>query len=258
MYPQSIFAGVIVGFVLGFLGAGGTVVGLPIFLMFSNLNGHQVLGTNAAGVAMVAASIFVWRLYKKDVNLLIGIIFSLPGLLGIYIGTQLGLIYPGKKLIFLLGILLFFIAGWMLYLSFHKENTPSQNSENKPGQISKSNNFKRKIYLAIGAFLIGAVSGFFAIGGGFMIVPAIIFIAELELNDAAGTALLPITLFAALVGLEYFRAGDVNITMSSIMIIPGILSGAFGIWLAKHLSKKIMQRFFAFFLIAIGFYMILR
>ena len=258
MYLQSIFAGVIVGFVLGFLGAGGTVVGLPIFLMFTNLNGHHVLGTNAAGVAIVAASIFAWRLYKKDVNLVIGIIFSIPGLLGIYIGTQLGLIYPGKKLIFLLGILLFFIAGWMLYLSFHKENTPSPNSENKPGQISKSNNFNRKIYLVIGACVIGALSGFFAIGGGFMIVPAIILIAELELNDAAGTALLPITLFAALVGLEYFRAGDVNITMSSIMIIPGILSGAFGIWLAKHLSKKIMQRFFAIFLIAIGFYMILR
>ena len=74
MYLQSILAGIIVGFVLGFLGAGGTVVGLPIFLIFSNLPGHQVLGTNAAGVAMVAASIFAWRLYKKDVSLLIGVI----------------------------------------------------------------------------------------------------------------------------------------------------------------------------------------
>jgi uncharacterized protein len=257
MYLQSIFAGIMVGFVLGFLGAGGTVVGLPIFLIFSNFNGHQVLGTNAAGVAMVTASIFAWRLYKKDVDLLIGVIFSLPGLLGIYIGTQLGLLYPGKKLIFLLGIILFFIAGWMLYLSFRKVNKSSPNSENKPEQKSKSNNFKKKLYLGIAALFIGAVSGFFAIGGGFMIVPAIILIGGLELNDAAGTALLPITLFAALVG-EYFRAGDVNTTTSAIMILPGILSGGFGIWLAKHLPKIIMQSLFAVFLIAIGFYMVLR
>ena len=142
MYLQSIFAGIIVGFVLGFLGAGGTVVGLPIFLIFSDLHGHQVLGTNAAGVAMVAASIFAWRVYKKDINLLIGIIFSLPGLIGIYIGTQLGLLYPGKKLIFLLGIILFFIAGWMLYLSFHKESTPAGDLNNNSEQKIEANNFK--------------------------------------------------------------------------------------------------------------------
>jgi uncharacterized protein len=246
----SILAGIIVGFVLGFLGAGGTVVGLPILLIFSGLQGHQVLGTNAAGVAIVAASIFAWRLYKKDVDLITGIIFSLPGLLGIYIGTQVGLLYPGNKLIFLLGIVLFFIAGWMLYLSFCKENNTVQRR--------MASNFKRKLFLGISAFVIGTVSGFFAIGGGFMIVPAIIFIAGFELNDAAGTALLPITLFAVLVGLEYYQKGNVNINISALMIIPGILSGAFGIWLAKHLDKKIMQRLFALFLIAIGIYMIFR
>ena len=161
----SILAGLVVGFVLGFLGAGGIVVGLPIFLIFSNLNGHHVLGTNAAGVAMVAASIFAWRFYKKDVDLLIGIIFSLPGLLGIYTGSQLGLLYLGKKLIFLLGIILFFIAGWMLYMSFHKESSPNGILNNKPNQKSKSNNSKRKLYLGIAAFVIGAVSGFFTIWG---------------------------------------------------------------------------------------------
>ena len=91
-----------------------------------------------------------------------------------------------------------------------------------------------------------------------MIVPFIILIGGLELNEAAGTALLPITLFAALVGLEYYEAGDVNFTMSAIMVIPGALSGAYGIWLAKRLPKKMMQRIFAVFLIAIDFYMLLR
>ncbi len=257
MLIPSILAGILVGFVLGFLGAGGTVIGLPILLLFSNLHGHKVLGTNAAGVAMVATSIFVWRLIKNDVSVIMGIIFSIPGLLGIYTGTRLGLLYPGGEIIFLLGIVLFFIAGWMLHLSFRKESSNQKSAEFKQ-KNTKFKFTKRIWYLIIAAFIIGPVSGFFAIGGGFMIVPALILIAGMELNDAAGTALLPITLFAALVGLEYFEAGDVTITMSAIMIVPGIISGAFGIWLAKRLPKQIMQRIFSVFLMAIGFYILLR
>jgi uncharacterized protein len=258
MYLPSILAGIIIGFVLGFLGAGGTVVGLPIFLLFSNLHGHKVLGTNASGVALVAASIFIWRLYKKDVDVITGVIFSLPGLLGIYTGAQLGLLYPGKSLIFLLGIVIFFIAGWMFYQSVRKENTNKNTYIAKSGQTGNTMNSKRRLYLIPAAFAIGAVAGFFAIGGGFMIVPAFILIGEMAINDAAGTALLPITLFAALVGLEYFNAGDVNLTLAGIMIVPGIISGSFGIWLAKRLPKKIMQRLFSLFLILIGFFMIFR
>jgi uncharacterized membrane protein YfcA len=60
--PSALPAGVLAGLVLGYLGAGGTVVGLPFLLYLSRLPPHLALGTNAAGVSLIAIALLVWRL----------------------------------------------------------------------------------------------------------------------------------------------------------------------------------------------------
>jgi uncharacterized protein len=262
-----IVAGVVVGFVLGFLGAGGTVIGLPFLLLFSGLQGHVVLGTNAAGVALVAVCLLAWRLYRRELLIREGIVFTIPGLVGIFAGVQLGLLFPGQRLIFLLGFVLFLIAGWMYYMSTRPATLTLQTAEGPSveetteGEILNraARQDRRQLLLLIPtAFVVGAVAGFFAIGGGFMIVPGLILAGGLALNDAAATALLPIAAFASLVGFEYWTAGDVNPLVAGAMIVPGILGGISGIWMAQRLPKRTMQRLFALLLVLIGVYMVIR
>ncbi len=248
----SVLAGVLAGFVLGFLGAGGTVVALPILLYVAKLRPHLTFGTNALGVSFIAVSLLLWRLRKSTVSVRSGFTFAVPGLIGIYIGAHIGLIYPGAKLVYLLGILLFFVAAWIFYLS-----TQVQVTTEPKASSSAAGGRSRVVKIGSAAFVVGLTAGFFAIGGGFMIVPALMLAGGLELGLAARTALIPIAAFSALVGVEYLLAGSVKTSWSLWMLAGGLAGGAFGIWLSERLPLKIMQRALAVFLALTGFYMIL-
>jgi uncharacterized membrane protein YfcA len=257
MLLAGLAAGLVAGFVLGFLGAGGTVVGLPILLYFSGLQLRTVLGSNALGVSLIALALLAWRLYRRELRVAEAVTFAMPGLLGIYVGVQLGLVFPGQRLIFLLSIVLVVVAGWMFYLSTRQEATAAA-SDHPSSTLTPPNmplSLKRLIRMAPIALVIGIAAGFFGIGGGFMIVPALIIAGDLTLREAAATSLLPIAAFSALVGIEYWAAHTIDLNTTGFMLGAGILGGVTGVWLATRLPKKIMQRVFATALVLIGAYM---
>jgi uncharacterized protein len=250
-------AGVLAGLVLGYLGAGGTVVGLPFLLYLASFPPHKALGTNALGVSMIALALLAWRLWNRQIRVLEGVVFAIPGIMGIYVGVQIGLIYPGRQLIFLLGILLFVVAGWLFYLSTRPEMSATAGaSTNRQKPTDKP--LRDRLWLMIPtAFAIGVTAGFFGIGGGFMIVPALALTGGLDLIEAAGASLISIALFAGWIGVQYWFAGSVNSSAAFIELLPGIVGGVIGIWLGQRLSKKFTQRVFAAFLVALGLYMAL-
>jgi uncharacterized membrane protein YfcA len=250
--PSALPAGVLAGLVLGYLGAGGTVVGLPFLLYLSHLSPHLALGTNAAGVSLIALALLVWRLWHRQVAIRYGVVFAVPGVIGIYLGAHVGLLYPGRRLIYLLGLLLFVVAGWLLYLSTKPEAAPRP-SEAPP---KRESGWTRRLWVMVpAAFLIGTVAGFFAIGGGFMIVPGIALTAGIDLTEAAAASLLPISLFSGVIGVQYAVVGDVNAAIIALMLVAGLAGGRIGIGLGSRVSKRVTQRIFAAFLVLLGLYM---
>lgn len=219
---------------------------------------HLALGTNATGVALIAGGLLAWRTVQNEVPLADGAIFALPGIPGIYLGVRLGLIYPGAKLVFLLGFLLFGVAGWMGYLSAHQGQAVSSASPSTDDRRANALQGRRIARMAATAFAIGLAAGFFAVGGGFMIVPGLIIVGGLQLAHASSASLLPICAFATVIAAEYLAAGSVRIGWSALMLAGGMAGGAYGVWLGKHLSKAVMQRAFAIFLAVLGIYIVLR
>lgn len=248
----ALLAGSLGGLVLGYLGAGGTVVGLPILLYLAQLRPHQALGTNAVGVSLIALSLLAWRLKRGQVLLREGLIFAVPGLLGNYLGVRLGLVYPGQKLVYLLGILLFGVAAWLFYLSTRPEAAPRKTS------LPRAPSARLLLRLTPTALTVGVAAGFFAIGGGFMIVPAIALAADVDLLDAAAAALVPIAAFSGWTGVQYWAAGDVHAGLVLAMLVAGLIGGGAGIALSKRLSKRLSQRVFGAFLACLGLYMVMK
>lgn len=242
----ALVAGLAAGLVLGFLGAGGAIVGIPILLLSTSLAPHAVLGTNALGVALIAGGLFYWRWKSGEAPLVPALLVAVPGLAGIWVGTGLGLVEPGHRLVFLLGFILLAVAGWVFYLSVRPDTAPS--SASQPMQR------RTGIWLAVLAVVVGAISGFFAVGGGFMIVPALMLVAGLELREAAAAALLPIATFTALVGIRYLGAGYVDFAASALMLGGGAVGGIAGVYLVRHLPKRIVQQSFAVALTAMAVY----
>ncbi len=107
--------------------------------------------------------------------------------------------------------------------------------------------------IAIIGLVGGVLSGLFGIGGGLVIVPALIFVAGFPIATAAGTSLaallLPVGLFGA---LEYYRAGHVEVQAAAVIAV-GLLVGAyFGARIGTALSPEIAQRAFGIFLLVVG------
>lgn len=243
-------AGLAAGFVLGLLGAGGTVVGLPFFLYLAYVAPHTSLGSNALGVSAIAAALYLYRLRKGEALLMPGVVYAVPGLVGIYVGAGIGLQYPGSGLVFILGFVLLAIAGWLAYLS-RAVGRAGVNGDQRP-KLTPG----RILRIAPVALLVGGAAGFFGIGGGFMIVPSLSVASGIELTQSISSALLPIAAFAGVVGSAYLAAGDVNLWLSASMVPAGLLGGYLGISAGRKFSRKTMYVVFAAFLALLGVYII--
>ena len=245
-------AGLAAGFILGLLGAGGTVVGLPFFLYLALVSPHTSLGSNALGVFMIATVLYLYRLRRGESLVAPGVAYAVPGMAGILIGAQMGLGYPGAGLVFLLGFVLFAVAGWLLYLSRKVGRTLGAGANGGTGALSPG----RIVRIVPVALAVGAAAGFFGIGGGFMIVPTMSLSAGIEISQAISASLLPIAGFAALVGLTYLRAGDVNLLLSAVMLPAGVLGGYAGVQLGRRIERRVMYVIFAAFLLLLGIYIV--
>jgi uncharacterized protein len=245
-----ILGGIFAGLALGMLGAGGTIIGLPMFLYLGGPQGHAAFGTNALGVTVIALVLLLWRIRGREVDLPLGIAFAIPGLVGIAIGARLGLLYPAARLVFLLSFLIIAVAGWIGYLS----TQPAAPAPARAAAIE----MRQVIRIVPTAFVVGLISGFFAIGGGFLVVPGLAIAAAIDLRSSARSSLVPIAAFAGLDAIEYVLAGDVKVGLSGVMIAAGLAGGAVGVALADRLRLQTVQRIFAVFLGIIAVYMIAR
>lgn len=243
-----ILGGVFAGLALGMLGAGGTIIGLPLFLYLGGPQGHAAFGTNALGVTIITLLLLFWRIRRREVDLPLGIVFAIPGLAGIAIGARLGLLYPATKLIFLLSFLILIVAAWIGYLS----TRPATSVPDSATGIE----MRQVVRIIPTAFVVGLISGFFAVGGGFLVVPGLAIAAAIDLRSSARSSLVPIAAFAGLDAIEYVLAGDVKFALSGVMIVAGLAGGAAGIVLADRLRLQTVQRIFAVFLGIVAAYMI--
>lgn len=250
----AVLSGLVAGWVLGFLGVGGTVVAIPALLYFTKVFPHVALGTNALGVAVIAAALAAWRGWRRELVLAEALLFTIPGLAGIDAGSWVGLQFPGQRLIFLLGFLVFGVAAWIFYLSMR----PREDADLSPDLTVPDDWRHRFVGIAPLALGIGFLSGFFAIGGGFMIVPGLMFAGELSLSAAVATGLLPMAAFSGLVGIRYLLAGAVSLPWAGAMAVAGLVGGVFGLWLSRRLPQRVLQRISAVLLVLISAYMILR
>jgi uncharacterized protein len=109
------------------------------------------------------------------------------------------------------------------------------------------------VLIAIIGLTGGVLSGLFGIGGGLVIVPALILVAGFPIATAAGTSLaallLPVGLFGA---LEYYRAGHVEVQAAAVIAVGLLIGAYFGARLGTALPPEVVQRAFGIFLLIVG------
>ena len=223
---DCILAGVIVGFSLGLIGGGGSILAVPLLLYWVGVHDpHLVIGTTALAVGINAFINLIPHARAGNVRWAVAIRFTIAGIIGAFAGAELGKAINGKYLLILFALLMLWIAVSM-YRTREKQPVVHKN-------IPKHHAW---VYFYGGG--TGVLSGFFGIGGGFLIVPALMRSARLPILNAVASSLLAVGALGTATAISYSLEGLVDWRIAAEYIAGGILGG----WLGALSADKLGQR----------------
>lgn len=242
-------AGLAVGFTLGLVGGGGSILAVPLMVYLVGVHDpHVAIGTSALAVAANAATGLAAHARAGTVKWRCGGIYAAAGILGAVGGSTLGKLVDGDRLLFLFALLMLAVGVVMLV---------NRRAPGHPGAQCNRENAAKVLGFGFGT---GAFSGFFGIGGGFLIVPGLVGSTGMPILNAVGTSLVAVTAFGLTTAANYALSGWVDGWLAAVFIAGGAAGSLFGMRLARRLAGRTgaLTTLFAALIFAVAGYMILR
>lgn len=242
-------SGGIVGLVLGFVGGGGSILAVPLLMFVVGVaSTHLAIGTSAVAVSISALGNIFAHSRAGNVKWRCAFVFSITGVIGALVGAQAGKALDGEKLIALFGAVMVVVGVLML-----RERDGSENAD-----VRLTTETARELapfLLSIG-FAVGVFSGFFGIGGGFLIVPGLILATGMQLTAAIGTSLVAIAAFGAATSASYAWSGLVDWPIATLFVLGGLVGGVAGVRIGQAFAgrQRTFNVVFASIVIAVGVY----
>jgi hypothetical protein len=247
----SVASGSLVGFTLGLIGGGGSILAIPLMIYVVGIGStHAAIGTGAMAVAASAAASLIGHGRARTVKWPCASVFAIAGVIGAAGGAELGKMIDGHRLLLLFGVLMVGV-GLMMLLPRHGQGDAEVRLDRDSAL--------RLLPLLIGFGLgVGGLSGFFGIGGGFLIVPGLMAATGMPLINAIGSSLVSVAAFGATTAASYAISGLVDWRIGGLFVLGGALGGLIGLALGKRLStrKRALSLTFAGIVIAVGVYVI--
>ncbi len=209
---------------------------------------HVAIGTSAVAVTINAAANLASHARSGSVKWPCGAVFALSGVIGAFGGSSLGKLVDGQRLLALFAALMIMVGGLML---------KSRHAEGLPEIRLSRENLPKLVGLGLAS---GALSGFFGIGGGFLVVPALILATGMPIKYAVGSSLMAVTAFGLTTSANYAASGLVDWPLAGLFIAGGLVGGLLGARSASALAlrKGLLNTVFAAMIMAVAAYMLWR
>jgi uncharacterized membrane protein YfcA len=255
MDPLTIFAalaaGAAIGIVLGLVGGGGSILAVPLLVYFVGVGStHAAIGTGAVAVALNAAAGLAGHARAGNVKWPCALVFAGAGVAGALVGAEAGEAVNGALLLALFGALMITVGTTMLRRRSGRENPAVRLTRDSAGHLLPR--------LVPAGLAVGLLAGFFGIGGGFLIVPALMAATRMPIGVAIGTSLVPVTALGASTAASYALSGYVDWALVGLMTLGGVAGAIPGQWASRRLSekKRLLNVVFAAVVIATGVYIV--
>lgn len=248
-YGLGALSGGLVGFTLGLFGGGGSILAVPLMVYVVGVpNPHLAIGTSAVAVAANAFANMLGHARFGNIKWRCAAIYSTAGIFGALTGSTFGKMVNGQHLLFLFALLMIVVGALMF---------KDRDAAGSPGaQCSRENAARVIVYGGI----TGIFSGFFGIGGGFLIVPGLIASTGMPILLAIGSSLVAVTAFGLTTALNYAFSGLVDWTLATVFVAGGVIGGLAGAFVANKLAarKGMLNTAFALLIITVAVYMLYR
>jgi uncharacterized membrane protein YfcA len=236
--------GALIGLSLGTLGAGGSILTVPVLVYALGVPVHAATGTSLAVVGLNAAAGAADQLRRGRALPRTGVAFGSSGMLGALVGAWLSHQLRGELVLVLFSFLMLAAAAGML------RRRPLD------GDVAFDERYGARGWLRLGAvgIAVGFLSGLFGVGGGFLIVPALVLVLGLPMRYAVGTSLVAISLNAASGLVGHVRLGGLEWGLTALFAAGGVLGVLAGGRWAGRLPDAGLRRGFAALVLAIALY----
>jgi uncharacterized membrane protein YfcA len=242
-------SGGLIGLVLGLIGGGGSILAVPLLVYAVGIQSpHVAIGTAAFAVAVNAAAGLALHARRARVRWPCALVFSVAGVGGALAGAALGKAVDGQKLLALFGLVMILVGVFML--------RPKAEQSSPSPWLSRENARHLLPRLAVLGAAVGLMSGFFGIGGGFLIVPALMLAAGMDLKEATGASLIAVLAFGLSSATSYAWSGLVDWPVAAWLIAGGTAGAMAGTRLNAWLGSRrhALGRLFAIFVMLAGAY----
>lgn len=250
--PQLALAamsGGVVSMLLTVFGGGGSVLAVPLLLYVVGVRDpHTAIGASAAGVALNAMTGLMGHARDGRVKWPCATVFAAFGVVGALLGSSLAKRVDGQSLLVVFAIAMALVGLAML--------RPAKAVDRVEVRLTR----RMAPALAVSGVGVGAASGFFGIGGGFLIVPGLTTATGMTLAAAQASSLLSVAAFGATTSLNYAASGLIDWTIVGAMAVGGLVGARAGQPLARRLAVKaeLARRLFAGLILLVAAYVAAR
>jgi uncharacterized membrane protein YfcA len=240
--------GALIGLLLGLLGGGGSILTVPVLVYVMGQSVRLATGTSLAIVGLNALFGSLTHHRAGRVRWRLGLGFGAAGILGALAGTWLNALVRGETVLFLFAFVMLAAAAGML----RPIRAP------KAGEAPPNHGPAYVLRLSLTGLAVGALTGFFGVGGGFLIVPALALVVGLPVREAMATSLVAIAVNSAAGLAGRLGLGGVDLVTTGLFAAGGFAGAAGGARWAGALPERALRRWFAYLVIALAVYLLYR
>lgn len=257
----AILAGLATGMVLGLFGSGGSIIALPALLYLLHVEPKSAIAMSLGVVAVTAtvSGLDNWRRGLVDVR--VALVFGLFGVAGTFAGARLGLLTP---VVVQLGLfaLVMYAAAWRM-LKPAKVAVPASGIVTIGGGAAALGGCRDFFspcmgHIALHGIGVGVLTGLVGVGGGFLIVPALVLLSGIPMKTAVGTSLVIVAAksYAGFIGYMGGVPIDWSVMASFTVVTVG---GSFiGARFSNRISQDMLKKAFAWFLVVVATYILFK
>jgi uncharacterized membrane protein YfcA len=260
--------GLLIGLTLGALGGGGSILTVPALVYVLGQDARSATTSSLFIVGLTSLIAALGHARAGRVRWGIGLVFGVTGITAGFAGTALNrLVAPDVLLLAFAGVILLAAAGML-----HGTRTPTRRRQRErqlvgsgaglpdqdtaPAESGAARRWDRRriVQVVAAGLLVGLMTGFFGVGGGFVIVPALTLALRLPMPQAIATSLVVISINSG--GALLARAGTSHVDWALVVpfTLAAIVASLAGKKLADRLSGRSLTRAFAVLLIAVAVY----
>lgn len=258
-----VVAGAITGIVLGLFGSGGSIIAMPALLYLLHVEPKSAIAMSL-GIVAVTATISGWDNWRRgNVDVRIAAMFGLFGVIGTYTGARLG-VYTPVTLQLGLFALVMYAAAWKM---LQKKKQPQAQAQSVQLAVAGGANIAADEIEIIKAHMghiamhgvgVGILTGLVGVGGGFLIVPALVLLSGIPMKVAIGTSLVIVAAKSYSGFAGYIGAVPVDWAMMGAFTLVTVAGSFAGTRIAHRFSHEKLKKSFAVFLLVVATYILLK